>query len=99
MTVRMEEKARQAVNALLDSPSPELEGIAVATTIVNGVPFLEILKQTGAWNADLIVLGARGATSVEQIMFGSTAERVIRGAACSVLVVRRTAVGSTTPGE
>lgn len=99
MTVRMEEKAHQAVNALLDSPSPELEGLAVASTIVNGVPFVEILKQTRAWHADLIVLGARGATSVEQIMFGSTAERVIRVADCSVLVVRRSAVGSRPPGE
>lgn len=99
MTVRMEEKAHQAVNALLDSPSPELEGLAVATTIVHGVPFVEILKQTGAWKADLIVLGARGATSVEQIMFGSTAERVIRAADCSVLVVRRGAIGSRPAGE
>ena len=99
MTVRMEEKAHQAVNALLDSPSSELAGLAVATTIVNGVPFVEILKQTTAWNADLIVLGARGTTSVDQILFGSTAERVLRGAHCSVLVVRRSPLGSRPPSE
>jgi nucleotide-binding universal stress UspA family protein len=99
LTVRMEEKAHQALNALLDSPSPELAGLAVATTIVNGVPFVEILKQTRAWNADLVVLGARGTTSVDQILFGSTAERVLRGADCSVLVVRSSGMSSRPPGE
>ena len=88
MTVRMEEKAHQAVNTLLTCTAPKTEGLAVATIIVNGIPFVEILKQAGTWKADLIVLGAVGATSVEEIFFGSTAERVLRGAACSVLVVR-----------
>jgi len=88
MTVRMEEKAHQAVNTLLTCTAPKTEGLAVATIIVNGIPFVEILKQASTWKADLIVLGAVGATSVEEIFFGSTAERVLRGAACSVLVVR-----------
>ena len=88
MTVHMEEKAHQAVNTLLTCTAPKTEGLAVATIIVNGIPFVEILKQATTWKADLIVLGAIGATSVEEIFFGSTAERVLRGAACSVLVVR-----------
>jgi len=88
MTVRMEEKAHQAVNTLLTCTAPKTEGLAVATIIVNGIPFVEILKQATTWKADLIVLGAIGATSVEGIFFGSTAERVLRAAACSVLVVR-----------
>jgi nucleotide-binding universal stress UspA family protein len=88
MTVRMEEKAHQAVNTLLTFTAPKTKGLAVATTIVNGVPFVEILKQATTWKADLIVLGAIGATSVDEIIFGSTAERVLKGAACSVLVVR-----------
>lgn len=89
MTVRMEEKANQAVNTLLTCAAPKTEGLAVATMIVNGIPFVEILKQATTWKADLIVLGAIGATSVDEIIFGSTAERVLKGTACSVLVVRR----------
>jgi len=97
--VRMDEKAHQALNALLTSCSSELTGLAVVTTIVNGVPFVEILKQRATWNADLIVLGARGAASVDQIVFGSTAERVLRGVDCSVLVVRKEAASKTLPGD
>jgi nucleotide-binding universal stress UspA family protein len=89
MTMRMEEKANQAVNTLLTCTAPKTEGLAVATMIVNGVPFVEILKQAATWKADLIVLGAIGAASVDEFVFGSTAERVLKGAACSVLVVRQ----------
>ena len=96
MTVRMEEKAHQAVNTLLICTAPKTEGLAVATIIVNGIPFVEILKQATTWKPDLIVLGAIGATSVEGIFFGSTAERVLRGAECSVLVVRH---GKLNPSD
>ena len=89
MTMRMEEKANQAVNTLLTCTAPKTEGLAVATMIVNGLPFVEILKQAATWKADLIVLGAIGAASVDEFVFGSTAERVLKGAACSVLVVRQ----------
>jgi nucleotide-binding universal stress UspA family protein len=88
MTVRMEEKAHQAVNTLLACTAPKTNGLAVATIVVNGVPFVEILKQATSWKADLIVLGARGAASVDELIFGSTAERVLKGATCSVFVVR-----------
>jgi nucleotide-binding universal stress UspA family protein len=38
----------------------------------------------------------RGATQVEQFLFGSTAERVLRLAPCPVLVVPETTVTSAT---
>lgn len=87
--VRMDKKAHRAVETLLASFSSELADLAVTTTVVNGIPFLEILRQAESSNVDLIVLGARGAASVDQIVFGSTAERVLKGADCSVLVVRK----------
>jgi glycine betaine transporter len=85
----MEEKAHEAVNTLLACTAPRADKLAVATIIVNGVPFVEILKEARTWKADLIVLGATGAASVDDFVFGSTAERVLRGTACSVLVVRQ----------
>jgi len=36
------------------------------------------------------VLGAKGATALEQIIVGSTAERVTKDAPCSTLIVRVT---------
>lgn len=38
-------------------------------------------------DADLVVLGVRGRTNLRDLMLGSTAERVLRNAPCSVLTV------------
>ena len=42
----------------------------------------------GRDNADLIVLGTHGRTGIDHLIFGSTAERVVRSAACPVLTIR-----------
>ncbi len=86
--VELEEKAQQAMESLLSSSASSLEGISINTDITNGRAFVEILNQAKAWGADLIVIGAKGATSLDQVIFGSTAERVAKGSHCSVLVVR-----------
>ena len=72
----MEEKAHQAVNTLLICTAPRTDKLAVATIIVNGVPFVEILKQANTWKADLIVLGATGAASLTTVCLEAPPERV-----------------------
>ncbi|MGE5354214.1 MAG: universal stress protein [Acidobacteriota bacterium] len=39
-------------------------------------------------DSDLIIIASHGHTGVEQILFGSTAEKVIRKAPCPVLSLR-----------
>jgi nucleotide-binding universal stress UspA family protein len=58
------------------------------THISTGVPHEEILKQADDRNASLIVLGTHGRSGLDHILFGSTAERVVRQAKCPVLTVR-----------
>lgn len=45
----------------------------------------EFARQIGA---DLVVLGKRGRTNMRDVFLGSTAERVLRDAPCSILAVR-----------
>ncbi len=40
------------------------------------------------FGADLLVLGTRGKTNIRDLLLGSTAEKVLRQASCSVLAVR-----------
>lgn len=56
--------------------------------VVGGKPFLEIIKAAEEERADLIVIATHGHTGVEHILFGSTAEKVVRKAPCDVMVVR-----------
>lgn len=58
------------------------------TAIVTGTPFDEIIRKSSETDASLIVIGTHGRTGLDHIIFGSTAERVVRGATCPVLTIR-----------
>jgi nucleotide-binding universal stress UspA family protein len=58
------------------------------TSIVTGIPYEEILKKAEDDKSSLIVLGTHGRSGLDHILFGSTAERVVRKSACPVLTVR-----------
>ena len=88
MAVELEEKATAALESLVESSASDLEGVRVSLEVTAGRAFAEILNHAHDWSADLIALGAKGATALEQIVVGSTAERVMKDAPCSVLIVR-----------
>ncbi|HTJ44424.1 MAG TPA: universal stress protein [Kofleriaceae bacterium] len=48
----------------------------------------EILSVARDLNAGMIVVGSHGKGAVERLLVGSTAERVVRGSKCTVVVVR-----------
>ena len=58
------------------------------TSIVTGIPYEEIIRSAQEANASLIVIGTHGRTGLDHLIFGSTAERVVRGASCPVLTIR-----------
>lgn len=58
------------------------------TAIVTGIPYDEITAAAVRIDASLIVIGTHGRTGLDRILFGSTAERVVRSACCPVLTVR-----------
>jgi nucleotide-binding universal stress UspA family protein len=80
------------------SAAKRLEEIATAkmpsdttcdTYIVHGVPFNEIINFAREEKIDLIVIGTHGRTGLKHMFFGSTAEKVVKRAPCSVLVARK----------
>jgi nucleotide-binding universal stress UspA family protein len=60
----------------------------VKTIIKTGKPFVEIIETAKEENADLIIIATHGHSGVEHILFGSTAEKVVRKAPCPVLTLR-----------
>jgi nucleotide-binding universal stress UspA family protein len=56
--------------------------------VIEGEPFLEILQRANKESVDLIVMGTHGRTGLDHVLFGSTAERVVRKAPCPVLTIR-----------
>ncbi|MBI4418897.1 MAG: universal stress protein [Ignavibacteriales bacterium] len=53
-----------------------------------GKAFYEILLYAKEEKMDLIIIATHGHTGIEHVLFGSTAEKVVRKAPCPVLVVR-----------
>lgn len=60
----------------------------VRRLIVEGHPFVEIIRQAREGKADLIVMGTHGRGAIAHMLLGSVAEKVVRKAPCPVLTVR-----------
>lgn len=56
--------------------------------IVPGIPYQEIINVAQDKLADMIVLGTHGRTGLDHVLFGSTAEKVVRRSTLPVLTVR-----------
>ena len=79
------QKAAQAeadqVLAGLDEPRPE----SVTVRAVHGFPVEELVN--AGRDADMIVLGSRGAGGFARLLMGSTASQVVQHARCPVLII------------
>jgi len=83
---RLREQAEANFTNILEGL--ETEQVNIERMIVVGAPFLEILKIARDLDLPMIVMGVKGrSTPPEEILFGSTAERVLRGSRVPVLVV------------
>lgn len=84
---RMEQYALEGMKAFLAAHFEGLPGVETRTA--SGVPYREIVRAARECGAGLIVIGTHGRTGVEHVIFGSTAEKVVRMAPCPVLSVRQ----------
>lgn len=56
--------------------------------VLKGKPYEELSKFAAEQKVDLIVIGTHGRRGFDRLLFGSTAEQVVRNAPCPVLSVR-----------
>jgi nucleotide-binding universal stress UspA family protein len=72
----------------LEHVRPADPGIPVGHVLLEGDPAAEIARYAADAGIDVIVIGTHGRTGVDRPAMGSVAERVMREAGCSVLVVK-----------
>jgi len=86
-TARLRQIAEQRFKEILQDEKERASRLN--TMIVVGKPFAEILRVAADLDFDMIVLGIRGRRQgdIEELLFGSTAEKVIRGAGIPVVCV------------
>ena len=88
----------RAAEALVNDAAKRLsrDGVEVATAVTEGYPPTSIIAYAQEWDADFIIVGSHGHSGISRFLLGSVAQSVVRGAHCSVEIVReRGAEGRT----
>ena len=86
ITEQLEDSAERELPKIAERE--ECAGIEVEEVLVHGEAASEIVRVAKERNVDLIVISSHGRTGLGRILFGSTAEAVVRHASCPVLVVK-----------
>jgi nucleotide-binding universal stress UspA family protein len=79
------EEVQQSLDRLLQSARDH--GVVCDGSIVPGLPAQSILETVDALQIKLVVLGTNANRGIERLIFGSTAEAVLRKAPCPVVTV------------
>jgi len=91
MTAAEEDVARKA--ALM-----KLDGVAADTRVLSSVAGSALLETVRELGADLVVLGAHPSHRINRVFAGNTADDVIGGMQCAVLVVKEGGANATVSG-
>lgn len=59
------------------------------TRMVFGNPYAGISKEIAEIKADLVVMGSKGSSGLEELLIGSNTEKVVRHATCPVITVKQ----------
>lgn len=84
------DQIRQEIGVKLQDLGSQMRRTGVRTQAYQdeGIPSERIVAAAGIHKADLVVVGSHGHSGLEQVLLGSTAERVVKGAPCPVLTIR-----------
>jgi nucleotide-binding universal stress UspA family protein len=85
----IEAELRKRGKVQLKNLVKDKEGKIVRKKVVcTGKPFYEINQYAEEENIDLIIIASHGHSGMEHVLFGSTAEKVVRKSPCAVLLVK-----------
>lgn len=86
MEHELQQRSQEQLAALIAKEVPQ--GVHARSVIRSGKPFVEIIQLAKEEEADLIIIATHGHSGIEHVLFGSTAEKVVRKAPCPVLSIR-----------
>jgi len=86
LEAEIEAGARKMMESFCQAHAADYPG--VETFVVPGIPYDEIIKKAAELSADLVVVGTHGRTGLDHVLFGSTAEKVVRKSPVPVMTIR-----------
>ena len=88
----LKENIRSQTKELLEKLANDIgepSGVSAGCHVVEGEVLESITEQADLLSADLLIIGARGASLTLQQLLGATAERLLRVSRCPVLTVKQ----------
>lgn len=67
---------------------PRYNSVPITYDVSIGSPFTSIANGIAEFNIDLVVMGSKGSSGLEETLIGSNTEKVVRRANCPVLTVK-----------
>lgn len=88
--VGVDQQRQEHIRSALEATAARLsaDGLQVDVVAAEGSPEARIPEIADERSVDVIVMGTQGRSGFEQLLAGSVAEKVVRGASVPVLVVR-----------
>lgn len=80
------ERATDELNTLINQD--EFAGISMRGTVEVGNPYKGIAKEIARCGAELVVMGTKGSSGLEEVLIGSNTEKVVRYSKCPVITVK-----------
>jgi universal stress protein A len=97
INMEMDKRASEELEKLANKEISK--DLRVKTLVKTGKPFIEIIETASQENVDIVIISTHGHSGVEHILFGSTAEKVVRKAPCPVLTIREPIKGFNYKNE
>ncbi len=89
MVLSAEEASARVAKDYLEGVAAELrqQGLQVQTEILEGKPYVRVVRYAEENGIDLIIMSTRGQSGLSRWLLGSVTDRVVRGATVPVLLV------------
>ncbi|KYG85735.1 hypothetical protein AWW67_00405 [Roseivirga seohaensis] len=80
------EKTKENMRNLVESKA--YAGINIIGSVEIGNPYQSISKAIADHQADLVVMGSKGVSGIDEVLIGSNTEKVVRHAKCPVITIK-----------
>ncbi len=85
----IDELERKGTTLLNDTKQEYADsGVKITTKMAHGDPSIEITQEAKRGEYDLIIMSNRGLSEIKQFLMGSVSSRVVKHAACTVMIIK-----------
>ncbi|KYG81883.1 nucleotide-binding universal stress UspA family protein [Roseivirga ehrenbergii] len=83
---QLHDKTKENMRNLVESKA--YAGIDITGSVEIGNPYQSISKAIADHQADLVVMGSKGVSGIDEVLIGSNTEKVVRHAKCPVITIK-----------